>query len=76
MNFLRRFWKVWKRFGQFISDIVARIVLTVFYFTLLLPFGLVARFFSDPLTMKPGKQAQWFDRETYDLTIEDARRPY
>ena len=76
MNFLRQFWKVWKRLGQLISDLVARVVLTVFYFTLFLPFGLLIRFLGDPLAIKPGNQARWVDRKADELTIEGARKPY
>ena len=35
-------------FGTFMS----RVILSVFYFTLLLPYGVAVRLFSDPLHMK------------------------
>ena len=49
---LKRIWEGWKRFGQWIGDMLARVVLTVFYFTIFVPFGLGVRFFSDPLAIK------------------------
>lgn len=76
MNFLRQVWKVWKRFGELLSNLVGRIILTVFYFTVFLPFGLLIRFFGDPLAMKPGKPANWGNREADDVTMESARKPY
>jgi hypothetical protein len=76
MNFLRRFWKVWKHFGELISNLVGRIILTIFYFTIFLPFGLLIRFLGDPLAIKPGKGAQWVNREVDDQTMESARKPY
>lgn len=70
---LSRFWAAWKKFGHFVGDLVARIVLTVFYFTIFLPFGLIITFFSDQLDMKDLTPA-WLKRTTKDLTLDDARR--
>ena len=74
MNALRKVWHAWKRFGQFMGDLIGRLVLTVFYFTLLMPFGLGVRFFGDPLAIRPLNRATWLERKTHDLTLEDARR--
>jgi hypothetical protein len=75
MVFLRRFWEAWKRFGHFMGDLVGRVVLTLFYFTIFVPFGLGTRLFGDPLAIKEAaKTPQWLKRETKDLTLEDARR--
>ena len=74
MAALRKFWQAWKRFGQVIGDFIGRLVLTVFYFTLFMPFGLGVRFFLDPLAMRSNVQPKWLERRTHDLTIEDSRR--
>ena len=74
MEALRKFWQAWKRFGQMIGDLIGRLVLTVFYFTLFMPFGLGVRFFGDPLAIRPSKRAKWLERKTQDLTLDDARR--
>ena len=74
MQALRKVWQAWKRIGQFIGDFVGRVFLTVFYFTVFMPFGLGVRLFGDPLTMRRSYQPQWLDRKTTDLTLEDARR--
>ena len=74
MEALRKGWQAWKRIGQFIGDQIGRLVLTVFYFTLLMPFGLGVRFFADPLGIKPIHRAKWLERSTRDLTLEDSRR--
>ncbi len=71
---MKKFWEGWKKFGQLIGDFVARVVLTLFYFTILVPFGLGVRLFSDPLAIKPPQPAVWVKRTTRDLTIEDTRR--
>lgn len=74
MEALRRFWHGWKRFGQMIGDFIGRLVLTVFYFTLFMPFGLGVRLFGDPLALRPNHRTKWIERKTTDLTLEDSRR--
>ena len=74
MNVLRRAWQTWKRIGQFIGDLIGRAVLTVFYFTVFAPFGLGVRLWGDPLAITRQHGAEWLERATRDLVLEDARR--
>jgi len=74
METLKKAWQTWKRIGQFIGDQFGRLVLTVFYFTLFMPFALGVRFFMDPLALRPRSRAKWLERRTQDLTLEDSRR--
>ena len=77
MALLKNLWRGWMRFGHFMGDIVGRVVMTLFYFTLLLPFGLVITLFGDPLDMKHQDKAPvWHARTTGDRTLEDARRQF
>ena len=74
---LRTIWETWLRVGRFIGDWIARFVLTLFYFTILVPFGLIAQLTGDPLSVKsnPGS-TNWLERNTRDLTRDDIRRQY
>jgi hypothetical protein len=74
MEALRKAWQAWKRIGQFIGDQIGRLVLTIFYFTLFVPFALGVRLFSDPLAIRPPGRPKWLERTTRDLTLEDSRR--
>lgn len=74
METLRKIWQAWKRIGQFIGDAIGRVVLTVFYFTLFMPFGLGVRFLGDPLAIRPQSHTKWLERKTHDLTLDDSRR--
>ncbi len=67
-NMLKRAWEAWKAFGKKIGNFQARVLLTVFYAILMLPFGLAARWFSDPLRIKKVPDA-WLDHpdEAYDM---------
>jgi len=76
METLRKVWQAWKRIGQFIGDTIGRVVLTVFYFTLFMPFALGVRYFGDPLALRPRGNSKWLERTTKDLTLEDTRRLY
>jgi hypothetical protein len=64
---LKRAWQGWKRIAHNIGNFQARVLLTVFYGVLVLPFGLAARWFSDPLRIKRPPD-QWLDHpnEAYD----------
>ena len=74
MNMLRSAWYTWKRIGKFIGDQIGRVVLTLFYFTLFVPFGLGVRLAGDALEIKPGHRVQWLERTTRDRVLDDARR--
>ena len=84
MRVLRRLWQAWKRFGQFMGDMVARLVLTLFYFTLFVPFGLGVTLFSDPMQMRDTAPVRWRardggagERTSEDApSLEDARRQF
>jgi hypothetical protein len=64
---LQRWWQAWKRIAHKIGNFQARVFLTVFYFVIVLPFGLAIRIFADPLRIKK-RPTQWLDHpaEVYD----------
>ena len=78
MEILRKLWQTWKRFGQFLGDILARVVLTLFYFTLFLPFGLGVTLFSDPLMTRKDVSRAWLPRDNQDVepSLEEAGRQF
>jgi hypothetical protein len=45
-------WKAWTRIARIIGNFQARVILTIIYATVVLPFGLAVRLFSDPLRIK------------------------
>ena len=71
---LRRLWEGWKSIGRFVGNLLARIVLTIFYFTVLMPFGLGSRLFGDHLGIKSIPEKLWHYRDTPSQTIESSRR--
>ena len=73
---IKDFWTGWKAFGHFMGDMVARIVLTIFYFTVLVPFGIGVRLFSDPLKIKVQTDELWRSRSTGDQKLEEVLRQF
>jgi hypothetical protein len=70
-----KLWRAWKQFGQFIGDFIARIFLTVFYFTVFVPFALMVRWGQDPLQLKAtDKPSFWLKHESQEANLSEARR--
>ncbi len=69
-------WQQWKVFGHFLGDWLGRVVLTIFYFTVFVPFGIGVRLFSDPLKIKSRPEALWRPRDTGDQKLEEVLRQF
>ena len=70
-------WSRWRTLSQKAADLLARIILTVFYFTAVVPFGVARTWLADPLRLRPSNQPRhWLPRQTRDRTLDDARRQY
>lgn len=72
------FGMAWKRMGiitSILGDLQGRFILTVFYFTILAPFGLASRFLSDPMFFRKAENRvpAWRDRAPAGASLEDAR---
>ena len=70
---LKRLWQGWKRIAHVIGDFQARVLLTVIYAAVVLPFGVVFRFFSDALRIKH-KPTEWLDYPHNPSDMDWARR--
>ena len=73
LDILKRIWQGWKKIAQKIGNFQARVLLTIFYCVLVLPFGLAARFFSDPLRIKQ-KPTEWLQHPNEACNLEWARK--
>ena len=65
----------WQRFNlnsSIVADGNGRFIATLFYFTILLPFGLLSALFMDPLRIK-SNETTWQQREPVPTDIESAR---
>ena len=73
---LSKFWHGWKAYGHFLGNVVARVVMMIFYFTVFIPFALGVRWFSDPLQIKTHPNPFWRRRATSDQKLEDVMRQF
>ncbi len=73
MNILRRFWDKWKHIAEKIALFQTRLILTVFYFLLLLPFGLVFSIFKDALKIKTVPKSTWITKDRQTKTLEEMK---
>jgi hypothetical protein len=56
---LSRLWARWKVIARKIGDVQSRLLLCVFYFGILAPFGVGVRTLSDPLRLRPQGISHW-----------------
>jgi len=76
---LLRLWEGWKAFGHYLGDFQSRLLLTIFYFTVLLPYGLLMRLAGDPLRIRPATtdlRSAWMPRRREETTLGRARQTF
>jgi hypothetical protein len=70
-------WSRWKAVSQKVADVQARIFLTIFYFTLMAPFGFVFGIVKDPLRVKHRPSGTyWLERKPSSEKLADAYRQF
>lgn len=70
---LKRGRQAWERIAYKIGNFQARVLLTLFYGVLVLPFGMAVRLFADPLRIKQ-PPTQWLDHPSEGGDLQSARR--
>jgi hypothetical protein len=77
MGHARAAWHAWKACAHDIGQFQSRALLTVFYFTVFVPFAMVTRLFGDPLRLRlDGRKTDWSEWTAHDSSIEAARRQF
>lgn len=51
-NLMKEVWLKWKKFAFLFGTFMSHLILSIIYFTVILPYGLGVRIFSDPLLIK------------------------
>ncbi len=70
-------WSRWRELSQKAADVQARVLLTVFYYTVMLPFGMVFGLMKDPLRIKTRPTGSyWVERKPTSEALADAKRQY
>ncbi len=74
IRFWKRVWAGWSRLMHTIGNFQARVLLSLLYAIVVLPFGLAVRLFADPLRMKH-RPSHWLENSEQAATnLEWARR--
>ena len=74
---LKNLWQAYKEFAVYVGDFQARLLLTVFYFTVASPFGLLARLILDPLKIRKRPiTSGWVKRPISDPEIKGAQQQF
>jgi hypothetical protein len=68
-------WEGWKRLAHRIGNFQARLILTLLYLVVVLPFGLATWLFSDPLRIRKRPEG-WLDHQVSPRDPEWARRQW
>lgn len=71
---LRIAWDRFNLIALIIGDVQGRVIVVTFYFTILMPFALIARFTTDPLHAKHGTTPTWNKRPAVPTDIDSARQ--
>ena len=73
-----RAWRNWTELTHYMGDFQARLLLTLLYFTWLLPFGLLLRLFGDPLDIRraPPESTGWKKRAVQQRDLQALRRQF
>jgi hypothetical protein len=79
-NPFKNLWKTWQQFSRRMGAFQSRILLSLFYFFLVTPIGLVIKIFSDPLNIKHKNQgasgSYWLSKKAINGKIDDFRRQF
>ncbi|MEM7028075.1 MAG: hypothetical protein AAF629_00680 [Chloroflexota bacterium] len=71
---IKKGWQRWLEISQKSANIFGRIIITIFYFTIMLPFSIGVTLLGDPLKLKVHADHHWLDREALSDDLESARR--
>lgn len=76
MQFIKTLWNKWKKIAHRIGIFQSKAILTVFYFTVFLPAGIVFSLFKDVLGIKHVSSSGWVTKTKQTETLEEMRKQY
>jgi hypothetical protein len=75
-SILRIAWTRWRIIAHINGDYVARFITNLFFFSLMIPFALGAKLFSDPLDLRTSMVPHWKERKPVGASLEEARSQF
>jgi len=71
-KYLKVFWEYWKKFGKVLGKIQTTIILTIIYYLVISPIGIIKKLVSP----KKKTLTYWLDIEPKKHTLEEAFKQY
>lgn len=75
-NLLRRAWEGWKKIAHVIGVFNTRVIMSLLYFVIVLPFGLIFRMVSDPMQLGEPGQSNWVKLPEQSHNLDTARNQF
>ncbi|GAB5451652.1 MAG: hypothetical protein Hals2KO_19800 [Halioglobus sp.] len=75
-TWLQPVYRVWMKFANALGWVNTRIILSVIFFLVFLPFGLVMRLFNDPMRRRWDSEAESYRVESTAPKAENMERPF
>jgi len=76
-SLVKRLWQSWANFSRRMGSFHSRIVLSLFFFTVVTPFATAVRVLSDPLRIRHRTEVtHWVPRTETDVDLERFRRQF
>lgn len=77
MPLWKKAWEKWMAFAEIFGTFMSGVILSILYLTLVLPYGLAIRFFSDPLRIKSlPPHSNWKDLPSKSPSLDVYRKQY
>ncbi len=73
---LSAIWHTWKAIGLKIGNLIARVILTIFYLTVFVPYGVVVQLEKVRRTGWDGRESLWLERSNPATTLDATRKLY
>lgn len=70
--FWQKIWEGWKKFGRILGKIQTTLILSLIYYLLFTPIGMLKKFF----TAKRQTRSYWIDLPKKQHTLEEAYKQY
>ena len=74
MQLFKKIWTIWKSTAYKLGLFQTRVTLTIFYFILLLPIGIVFTFMKDGLGIKDQKKTRWIRKTNQSVSLQDLKK--
>ena len=73
-----RFWEGWKSFVRVMGGFQSRLLMGLFYFFIVMPFGVGVRILGDPLHLRRAERSSnWIPRnDATNVSLDDAKKQF